>query len=315
MLAEELGEFGLIERIRQNSRLSLSPYDDAAIIPLKEEKLLLVATDMLVENVHFSLDFINPYEIGWRAMASNLSDIAAMGGVPTHFLVSLCIKPNTKVDFVDDLYRGMEELGAQFGLGLAGGDINRGERFIINLTVVGEVEKGSVVRRDGARCGDKIVVTGSLGEAECGLSILKKGCSGMDKIIKKHTMPSPRVKEARAIISTCKISAMIDISDGLVADLYHIVEASGVGANIYLEKLPLSQDLKRQAKLLSLDPVELALYGGEDYELLFTAKELTSIPQLEVPLTVIGEIIQEKGLFLIYNGKKEKIFPKGYRHF
>lgn len=315
MLIEELGEFGLIERIRQKSRFGTSPYDDAGVIPLENKRLLLATTDMLIEEVHFSTDLITPYEIGWRAMASNLSDIAAMGGVPTHFLVSLCLRPHTTVDFIDDLYKGMEELGTKFGLVMAGGDTNHGPCLIINITLLGEVEKKNLLTRKGAKDGNIIMVTGTLGGAECGLSILKRGGSGPQEMIKRHTMPFPRVSEARILGTTCEINGMIDISDGLVSDLYHLLEPSGLGARIYLDKLPISSALKEKAKTLGLDPIELGLYGGEEYELLFTTKYPDSIPEIGVPVTIIGEVTQDKGIFLVEKGHEKRLQKKGYTHF
>jgi thiamine-monophosphate kinase len=209
----------------------------------------------------------------------------------------------------------MEDLGTQFELTMAGGDTNHGQKLIINITILGEVEKESLATRDGARDGDRIMVTGRLGEAECGLSILKSGRNGSIDMIKRHTAPYPRVREAREIVSRSRITAMIDLSDGLVADLYRIVEASGVGARVYLDRLPISSALRREAEAIGLDPIELALYGGEDYELLFTTEDPSSISDIELPIAVIGEITKEKGVFLIDDGVERRLSNKGYRHF
>jgi thiamine-monophosphate kinase len=325
MLIKELGEFGLIDRIKSHLKIEdsqiVGPGDDAAILPLSCGKVLLATTDMLLEDVHFTTTFATPYQIGWKSMASNLSDIAAMGGLPRYALISLGLPPSTHLEFVDELYRGMEELGRQFNLYLVGGDTNSFEKIVISLTVLGEGEAGYVVKRSGARVGDKIVVSGFLGDSGAGLACLKEGLPSdsppVERLIEKHLEPHPRLREAQGLVKKGVARAMIDLSDGLASDLYQMTKASKVGARVFLDRLPISCELDEVAPRLNLDPVELALYGGEDYELLFTTSSVDDLSELEIPLSVIGEILPpENGVFQVDKEGQESVLPfKGYQHF
>ena len=324
MLIKELGEFDLIERIKNHLKIEnnkiVGPGDDTAVLPLSENKVLLFTTDMLLEGIHFTTTFATPYQIGYKAIASNLSDIAAMGGLPRYALVSLGLPPSIPLEFVDRFYRGMEELGTQFGLRLVGGDTNRFEKIVINISLLGEAEKGYIAKRSGARVGDKIVVSGFLGDSGGGLICLEKGLSldspAAEVLVDKHLQPFPRIGEAQELVKA-GAKAMIDISDGISCDLHQLARASGVGARIFLNKFPISKELNEVAERLKLDPVELALYGGEDYELLFATSSVDNLPELKIPLSVIGEILPpESGVIQVDKEGQESDLPfKGYQHF
>jgi thiamine-monophosphate kinase len=334
MRIEEIGEFGLIRRIRKKTPLKVPGIvmgigDDSAVFKTNPGKLVLATCDMLVERVHFDLNFFTFFQVGKRAMALNLSDIAAMGGVPRYALVSLGLPKKTKVEFIDDLYRGMKNLGSKFAVEIIGGDtVESPEGIVLNLTLWGEVERNFLVLRSGAKVGDSILVTGTLGDSRAALALLKSGLrikgSGFRRIVKKYLTPAPRVKEARSIVRHRGATSMTDSSDGLSQEISHLTSASKVGAEIWMDKIPLSLSAIKAARVLRKDPLDFAFYGGEDLELIFTAPPkkvnilLKKVPQLtKTPLTVIGRITKrEEGLKVIYEqGKVKRFENKGYEHF
>ena len=313
MKLKDLGEFGLIKRLADNISINDAQVvagigDDAAVIKTDGPKLLLFTTDSLIEDVHFTHSTITPYQIGWKALAANLSDIAAMGGVPKHGLVSIGLPPQTSVDFVDSLYQGIKDLAHKFKVNIVGGDTARSPHLVVNISLLGEVEEEYLALRSGAQIGDKVAVTGDLGAA------------ATHRLAGKHLPPQPRVEEGRAIVKKLRPTSMIDISDGLAGDLRHICQSSQVGANILLEKVPISEKTRQMSKELGKDSLGLALEGGEDYELLFTASA-KKVPELisetDVSVTVIGEITDQKGKLLMIDkeGKPHPLEGKGYEHF
>jgi len=280
MTLRELGERGLIERIRR--RLGAPPPevllgigDDAAAVAWAGRTLLLT-TDTLLEGVHFRTSTATFRQIGAKAMAANLSDIAAMGGEPRWVLVALAVPAGLGVADVDELYAGMEEMAGPHGAALIGGDTSASpDRIVLALTVVGEVEGAPLTRR-GARPGDAILVTGELGAAAAGLALLEGDGAGLSPqerapLERAHRVPTPRVREGRLIRRSGVATAMIDLSDGLATDLGHIATESEVGARVSLAALPVEAATRRAAQALGRDPWRLAATGGEDYELLFTA--------------------------------------------
>lgn len=313
MKLKDLGEFGLIKRLAKtisidDAQVVAGIGDDAAVIKVDGPKLILFTTDSLIEDVHFTHPALTPYQIGWKALAVNLSDIAAMGGVPKHSLVSIGLPPQTSVDFVDSLYQGIKDLSNKFKVNIVGGDTVSSPQLVINISLLGEVEEEYLALRSGAKAGDKVLVTGDLGG------------SAAHRLAKKHLPPQPRVEEGRAIVKRLRPTSMIDISDGLASDLRRICESSQVGANIWLEKIPVSEKTRQMSKQLGEDFVRLALEGGEDYELLFTVPpqrlpELMS--EMDVSLTVIGEITDQKERLLLIDkeGKPHPLESKGYEHF
>jgi thiamine-monophosphate kinase len=328
MKLSNLGEFGLIQKIQKlSSRKSLPALlgigDDAAALRVSSSALLLATTDMLLEGVHFDLSYTDVYSLGRKAAAVNLSDIAAMGGVPRFCLTSLGIPSHVKAGQVLDFYRGFNALLRTHKTVLVGGDTcASADGLIVSVTILGEVNRKNMITRAGAKPGDRIFVTNALGDSAAGLELLKSGVrsreSGVRKLIQKHLRPIPRVEWGRKIALSRCAGAMIDISDGLSSDLTHICEQSGVGAVVYSDKIPLSASLLKSVKQLKKPALHYALSGGEDYELLFTVPpaKVKRLESLRVPLTEIGTITKERELFIMsVDGRKKPLRPSGYDHF
>lgn len=305
----DIGEFGLIERFAKRLKPDKSVIkgvgDDCAVLKFTKDKYLLLTTDILIEDTHFILKdtlkgtSAQPFQIGWKALAANVSDIAAMGGVPKDALISLALPPSYAIKRVEGIYQGIKAIARRFGINIVGGDTSKATKLIINVSLSGEVSKEDLVLRSGARRGDIIFVSGSLGGSIYG----------------KHLKFVPRLREAQLLVKNFKLHSMIDLSDGLSSDLSHIARESGIGAVIYEEAIPLSKDARS---------IKQALNMGEDFELLFTLslaearKLLRAKPKgITIPLTQIGEIRDKKfGLGLVgRNGLERKLKPGGFRHF
>ena len=339
MKISALGEFGLIRHIQKRfSRKAPSTLigigDDAAALRLSPASVLLATTDMLLEDVHFDLSLTDFYSLGWKSAAVNMSDIAAMGGVPRFCLVSLGIPSSVTVERITEFYRGFHALTGAHKAVLVGGDTCLSRKgLVISITMLGEIEKTALITRSGARPGDRVFVTGPLGDSAAGLEILKKrgrgqgsrvkgqgakAGEGEKKLVQKHLRPMPRVAAGRKLALSGCASAMIDISDGLSSDLAHICEQSRVGAEIYPDAIPFSRDILREAGKLRKPPLEYALSGGEDYELLFTASpaKIQKLRSLRFSIIEIGKIIRGKDISLIDGaGKRTPLRPRGYDHF
>ena len=293
MKIKDFSEIDLIKRLSKSFRLDRSVIkgsgDDTAVIRWTKGKYLLFTCDMVVENVHFDLSSAAPFQIGWKALGRNISDIAAMGGVPRHAVVSLGISPALDISVADGICKGIKVIADKFGVNIVGGDMAKSKKIVIDIALLGEVEKKKLVLRSGAKQGDAILVTGTLGGSIKG----------------KHLNFIPRVSEARNILKRFKINSMIDISDGLVLDLNRILKASSVGACIYEDAIPVSKDA------LS---VKNALYDGEDYELLFT---MNAKDAAKTPFKIIGKIVDKNSGYKIVrsSGRKEDVKIKGYLHF
>jgi len=275
-----LGEQGLIRRLRRRlpplgPDVLIGIGDDAAAVRSGPQTLLLT-TDTLVEGVHFRRSTATLREIGAKAIAVNVSDIAAMGGEPGYALLALALPPDLEVAEVDELFAGVLDMAQQHGVALVGGDTCAGPRgIVLSVTLVGRVE-GPALRRSGATPGDAILVTGNLGAAAAGLAVLEHGDAGLPaaivaSVVRAHRCPTPRVAEGRVIRASGWATAMIDLSDGLVTDLGHVAAESGVGARIDVDALPVSEATRTVARARDVDPLRWAVSGGEDYELLFTA--------------------------------------------
>lgn len=312
----ELGEFGLIEEIKQGIEVPqgyLGIGDDCAVMPQKSGMETLISTDMLIEGTHFLMDDISAYRLGWKSAAVNISDIAAMGGRCTGSFLSFALPKGLGKEWTDEFFRGYKEISSLYGCPLLGGDTTSSpDRLCISVTVTGEAPAGKSVKRSNAAIGDLICVTGNLGDSGCGLKIILEG-SGRDadaeKLIARHYLPMPRVKEGMEI-AAAGASAMMDISDGIGSDLRHIIEASGVGAEIDTSMIPLSNELKSKCAEYGWDPLELAISGGEDYELLFTISE-ENAKKIDFNHFVIGKIIS--GDKIIWRGSERDYM--GFRHF
>lgn len=337
MKISEIGEFGLINRISKDTIINpknilLGIGDDCAAYHASTDKIVLATCDMLVENIHFTLSTCSPRQLGRKAVAVNISDIAAMGGIPCQALLSLGIASSTSVEFIDQLVDGMKEEAKLFEANIIGGDTVRSSLgLVINITLIGEVEPDLIVKRSTAKPGDLIMVTGELGGSAAGLILLleEKKYSSVplniaEEVKSAHLFPIPRIKEGRIIARERLANSMIDISDGLASDLTRICEASAVGAKIYASKIPILSAAKEVGGLIKRSPLDLALYGGEDYELLFTVSPqkadniIKSLKkELNAKVSVIGEIREgQEGIKLEdLQGKVSDLQPKGYNHF
>jgi len=275
--------------------------DDCAVLPYRKNKYLLVTTDMIIEGVHFAKSDL-PYRIGWKAVAVNISDIAAMGGVPKYALISAGIPRNKGLRYLKKITEGIEAAARKFSVKIIGGDTNLSAKTVVNAALIGEVEKQNLLRRSGAKPGDLIFVTGALGEGK-----------------KKHLSFIPRALEARRLAANFKINAMIDLSDGLAMDLTRLASASRAGARVYKSLIPLSETtLSLRGATKGSDE---AISSGEDFELLFTAsvKESRRIIKRmgeKLPVTLIGEIVPKKlGIKIVEESGRERILkPEGFAH-
>jgi thiamine-monophosphate kinase len=325
----EIGEFGLINQIRRwmtpsDPALLQGIGDDVAVIEMRG-KVLLVTTDILIEGIHFDRAWIDPYRLGKKALMVNLSDIAAMGGVPKYFLISLGLPKNLSLSFISLFYRGLKEGTKRFQVDLIGGDTSLSQKIVINICLLGEGKRGELLFRRGVKVGNDLFVSGTLGNAALGLKILQKeGLVGRPKgLIEKHLSPSPRIELGQALARHRLATAMIDVSDGLLIDTTHLLEESGVGARIWEDRIPLSRSYRKWIHSYSKDFYQVALTGGEDYELLFTAspekkKKISTLAlSSKIPITWIGEILPQKEGFHIIrrDGKEYSPGRLGFEHF
>ena len=332
MKVSELGEFGLIDKVasliyqgqQQAEVPSIKPLvgigDDAAAFKVKGG-IQLATSDCFVEGVHFTRDIAPWHAVGYRALAAALSDIAAMGGKPLYALTSLALPEDTEVDSVVELYKGMVEVAGKYGVTLAGGDMSQAPVVILDIAAIGQASANKVLTRGAAKPGHKIAVTGWLGGSAAGLKMLKEGLdfdAETEISLKKAFLyPQPRLAEGQLLVKY-GAAAAIDISDGLLADLGHILKASQVSARLEAARIPVHPAVKAAFPELA---TELALGGGEDYELLFTASE-TAINKIKaqaaIPVTVIGEITEGKAgdISLVDASGNPLISPEaGWEHF
>ncbi len=333
MFISQIGEEELINLISHNVELDQKEVlagigDDAAVTRSRGDRLMLTTKDMLVEGVHFLSNLITPWQLGRKALAVNISDIAAMGGTPRHVITAVGFPPETKLNVVEEIYRGIKDLCRIHSLNLMGGDTVRSPKgIIISITVIGEVKEENLVLRSGASPGDYIGVTGELGASAAGLDLLLKkyeASSGWaQELIQAHLEPSLRLKESKLLAEKGLATSMIDLSDGLLKDLGEITGSSRVGARIHLEKIPLHPAVLVASQIVEKDAMSYAVTGGEDYELLFTIS-----PEkyddfkgerhgVDSKFTVIGKITSpEEGLKILdEEGKERDFFQKGFSHF
>jgi thiamine-monophosphate kinase len=348
MKLSRIGELALLEQIRKSfgrrSRgLVVGIGDDAAVIkPLN--KNLLITTDMMVEGVHFTLQFATPYQIGFKLVSVNVSDIYAMGGTPYYLLLNAALRKNTDKKFLDEFFGGVRDAMNLYGTVLIGGDLSGTHTGIsLSATLIGYAERH--IKRSGAKGGDRIYVTGNLGDSACGLELLKRikkpvqtvrvkaqgaknmelrlknqtrvpyipgGSTGklswntLEPLLRRHLMPAARNTRKFAGYAT----SMIDVSDGLLIDLTRLCDESKVGARIYAVKIPVSREMEKASSVLGLQSMDLALSGGEDYEILFTAP-----PEEKVEAVHIGDVT-ESGRFIVEgSGRERKFSADGYQHF
>jgi thiamine-monophosphate kinase len=329
LFVEDLGEFQLIDLLASalgakhdstaSGNLLLSIGDDAAAWRGSDSATVLT-TDTMVEGVHFSLDWTDWEALGWKAMATNQSDVAAMGCTPMYAVVSLGLRGDLPVEGLEQMYRGMAAACAANGGAVVGGDVVRSPTFFVTVAMTGSADgAGPLLTRDAARRGDIIAVTGSLGSSAGGLQTLRDGLELDSEIAahlrNAHNRPSPRVAEGVAL-RALEVSAAIDISDGLVDDLGKFCAASGVGADLRADQIPVDDRLKRA---FPDDWLSLALSGGEDYELAFTAPAETvaeAAKKLDATVTPIGQVRDGSGVRVLNaDGDEISVGRGGWDHF
>lgn len=329
-----IGEFALIASIRRRMEgkyppeVALGIGDDCAVLRPQEGMDWVITTDTQVEDVHFRRAWLTPYQIGWRAMAVNLSDLAAMGAQPFAALAALTLPAATEETFFDQILHGLCDLGLRFDCPLIGGNLARDPaRISLTLTILGRVPRGTAVLRRGARAGDEIWVSGRLGGSAAGLRTLLQPMPHTDAIGTtlrlRYAQPLPRIREALFLRTSGQLTSLIDLSDGLAGDLGHICNESGVGAQIVADALPLEAGAREVAAALGEDPLEYALRGGEDFELCCTAVSGALAPlrqefrtQFGIDLTHIGVITAERALRLVRaDGSQTPLSPQAFDHF
>lgn len=333
MNLKEIGEFGFIKKISRGCLIRPDTIikgigDDAAAFITEPGYLTLITTDLLVERIHFLREAISGFDLGYKSLAVNLSDIAAMGGTAREAFVSIAIPEECQLDYLEQIYNGIKNLAAKFEVNVLGGDTTSSKiDLIINIVVQGIVSKEELLCRDAARPGDIIFSTGFLGDSRAGLHLILNKIAldtqALKSLLKAHRVPEPHLREGRFLAQQQGVHAAIDTSDGLSSDLGHIVEESRVGARLFADKIPVSQELMDFCTRFDFDPIEYALAGGEDYTLLCTitpesANQIANAFEKEFkrPLFQIGEITAEKQLMLVYPDAKTKpITPTGWDHF
>ena len=325
MKLSEIGELSLLKRIRERFKTGSGDVvagigDDAAVIA-PHDQMLLLTTDMMAEGVHFDLQFTTWFQVGFKLISSNVSDIYAMGGKPRFVLLNIAMDRKTDEKSLGCFLDGVERAMAVYRVELIGGDLSASRAgAAVSATLAGYAKKA--VMRSGARPGDKIYVTGKLGDSACGLELLKiirrplsletgektdgpVGWSVMEPLLRRHLLPVARKPGKISGVAT----AMIDVSDGLFIDLSRLCDESGVGARVSMGQLPLSSQMKKTSRALGIDAYRLATCGGEDYELLFTASS-----KRKVDAVCIGEITESDRVFIDRNGREKPLLPEGYQH-
>jgi thiamine-monophosphate kinase len=331
MKISDLGEFAFIDRVASSFKDLLKEGvtgigDDCAVLPKNESHVLVVTTDMLAEDVHFYRSKISARELGFKSLAVNLSDIAAMGGNPESSFVSLGVPADTDISWLAAFFEGYRELSKKENVALCGGDTISSDKIIINVTIIGSVEKSLLRTRSMASPGEIICCTDCLGDSAAGFRILRQDLArGEDEnfLVRRHHFPVPKVAEGQWLARQKGVRAMIDISDGISSDLRHILRASGVGASLGLENIPVSPQMQRLSEKYGWDPLELALNGGEDYSLLFTvaSEEFTRVSAafeetFNRPMIAIGKTDGRPGeLRLFLKGKAVQSCGSGFHHF
>jgi thiamine-monophosphate kinase len=343
----ELGEFGLIERIKAIAETTIADEsvranllrgisDDAAVYRPTPGKVQLLATDAFVEGVHFDLTFTSLHHLGWKIIAANLSDIAAMGGTPRYATVALSVPKKISVEMVEELYEGAAYACKQHSCLLVGGDTTTTHaNMTISVTMTGEADESRVLYRSGAQPGDYLCVTGHLGGSVAGLKILLRekerflkesplgtftpNLEPYKESLEKHLMPRPRLDLVPLLTGKVSLHAMIDISDGLASEVHHVCKASGTGAIIFEHNLPVEHSTARVAEELSEKVSDYALFGGEEYELLFAIaeEEYKKLELLTADVTIIGRVQdRDKGIELVREQGEHTLLPfGGWDHF
>ncbi|MEO6908440.1 MAG: thiamine-phosphate kinase [Abditibacteriaceae bacterium] len=328
------GEFALIDQwadilsSAESSKVLLGIGDDAAC--LADLRSPVFSCDALIENVHFRHEWITPRQLGWKAMAVNVSDMAAMGASPIAVTVSLALPPQTETVWVEELYRGFADAARKFEFAIVGGDTTKANQVMISVAIIGELIAQKPLLRSNAKEGDAILVTGTLGESAAGLALLQSNKivqTPFEKYcVEKHLLPQPRIQEIRAALELKKsVHAAIDISDGIAGDAAHIAEKSQLDLIIDVAQIPISQHCKNAAQVLNADALQWALAGGEDYELLICVDPNAADDVIEkiqsfskTPVKRVGFCRKPESVtakVLLQNKGKTMPLPQSWRHF
>ncbi len=312
------GEIALIKRLTDRQQTTDPTIikgvgDDCAVLDAGTSMYQVVTADMMVENDHFDLKWFSPEQIGSKLVECNVSDITSMGGTPAYGIISMSLPPDTDLEFMDAFYDGIYAACSRHGLRIIGGDTTHGTELVFNMTMLGHVEKEFLRTRAMAQEGDAICVTGQLGGSAAGLMILTHGLCGNTT---RFLEPRSRTVEEGKIMAKYA-HAMIDVSDGLGSEVAHICDESHVGAEIYHEAIPISDVARKVAESLSTSPQDYALYGGEDFELVFTisSSRIDALRTEFKDFTVVGMVLAEQeGIMLNKNGIKSQL-KRGFDHF
>ncbi|OVE80859.1 thiamine-phosphate kinase [bacterium K02(2017)] len=296
-------EFDLIKKIKlnaqsHNNNLVMGIGDDCAVLEKDQETYFLVSTDCLIESIHFNLRYFSFKELGQKAAAVNFSDIAAMGGTPLHLFISLGIPKTIDQNDIQEFYLGLNDYANKHHVTIAGGDLSKSPKhFFININIIGEVKKDNIKLRSQAKAEDKLYVSGNIGSSFIGLKLLERKHDEINAFTKALKTPQPPVNFAQKLSTIRDVHAMIDISDGLIQDLSHILNDSKLGAIINFDEIPTETDFKNKCKKLRLNVLESLLTGGEDYQLLFSMskKGIKSLsPKEQNQIFCIGKLIDLK---------------------
>lgn len=343
MILSQLGEFDLINRIKThcdaftNNDLILGIGDDCALFPMNERYDGLITTDLLLETIHFSEETSAMWDLGVKSMEVNVSDIAAMGGIPLYCTVSMALHSDSTLIDVESFYRGLTDTATEYNIAIIGGDTSHSpQNMFVSITLIGKVEKGKALLRSNAKNDDLICVTGSLGASFVGLKWLLSGlkkndvienagegfADSIDYCIQRHQLPKARISTGRLLLEHNVASACIDLSDGLASDLTHVIRESNLGAHVNLNKIPMDKRAISLAKILNIDPIRAKTTGGEDYELLFTVppqkKKMINLITNEtgISITIIGQMTDDSDQIRYdLNGKPYDYNLCGYDHF
>jgi len=332
MNLKDIGEFGFIEKIASGCLLRPQNIlkaigDDAAAFTMGSDEVILLTTDMLVERVHFLRHATSGFNLGYKSLAVNLSDIAAMGGTAKEAFVSIAVPGNCSVEYLEDVYKGLKTLAREFDVNILGGDTTGSKTdLILNISVIGSVPGNEILYRDAAQPGDIVFSTGCLGDSKAGLYLILNHIAADSEELKSlfdsHILPRPYLREGRFLASH-GVRAAIDVSDGLSSDLGHILKQSSVGASLYADKIPISENLRLFCGRFGFNPLEYALSGGEDYTLAGTlsrdkAEQIAHdyFKTFDQPLYLIGEITDsEKAEIIFPDGQSHVMTASGWDHF
>ncbi|WP_366509290.1 thiamine-phosphate kinase [uncultured Veillonella sp.] len=323
MQLKDVGEFNFIRHIQENTINDASTVitgigDDCAVYSTTDKTDQLISTDTMVEGVHFSFHYMMPYDVGYRLMTANLSDIAAMGGMPRQIVLSVAVPEHIDTAILDEIYRGIKDQCKRYHLNILGGDTVRTEGPMVwTVTIIGDVPTGTAIMRSGAKVGDAVGITNYVGYAATGLGALSYNLEGYHMTKVGHQRPDPQIELGQQL-RQLGIHSMNDISDGLGSELNEIATASNVSIVIEEQAIPLHEETYELAQYLHTHPVDYALYGGEDFQLVFTAPK-SLLPELEKlgGITIIGEVVSGPSQVQMVTPDKmiKTIEAKGYNHF